>query len=205
MRRRELFALLLLTGCTAVVLAGCGDDTSGGTGGGASSSSSGGASSAGGSNEGGGAQGGAGGGSAPTGLVEWTFDETTHTTSSAQPPTASLQKTASFLILSISAVDTVASATLNVSLSLSAGTGETSIPAGTYVCAPPNMLPGVNVSAAEGSIVATSTNAGHDCDLVLEEQVVDGGVVRGTLVGSLSDGVTTYPIAGSFDLLEPPG
>ena len=107
--------------------------------------------------------------------------------------------------MSIAAVDTVANATLNVSLSLSASAGELSIPAGTYVCAPPTSLPAVNASAAEGSIVATSTNAGHDCSLVLEEQVVDGGVVRGSLVGNLSDGVTSYPISGSFDLSEPPG
>jgi hypothetical protein len=205
MRGRELFALLLLVCSGAVALAGCGDDTIGGSGGAGSSSTSGGATGAGGSNQGGGAQGGAGGGSAPTGLVEWTFGEARHTTSSAQPPIVSLEKTASFLILSISAVDTVASATLNLSLSLSASAGETSIAAGTYVCAPATMLPGVNASAAEGSIVASSANAGHDCELVLEEQVVDGGVVRGTLVGKLSDGVTTYPIAGSFDLLEPPG
>lgn len=198
---RELYALLLASSC-AMALAACGDDTSGGAGGGSSSSSSGGASSAGGASAGGG---GAGGGAASTGVVEWSFDDVAHTTSSAQPPTVSLEKTASFLILSVSAVDTVASATLNFSLSLSAGSGETSIPAGTYVCSPPNVLPGVNASAAEGSIVATSANAGHDCDLVLDEQVVDGGVVRGTIGGTLSDGVTSYPLAGSFDLLEPPG
>ncbi len=198
---RELYALLLAS-CCGVALAACGDDTSGGAGGGTSSSSSGGASSAGGASAGGG---GAGGGAAPTGVVEWSFDDAAHTTTSAQPPTVSLEKTASFLILSVSAVDAVASATLNFSLSLSAGEGETSIPAGTYVCSPPNMLPGVSASAAEGSIVATSANAGHDCDLVLEHQVVDGGVVRGTLIGTLSDGVTSYPLAGSFDLLEPPG
>jgi hypothetical protein len=207
MLAHELYALLCLTCGSAALLSACGDDTGAGAGGATSSSSTGGMASAGGANEGGASTGGGGEGGAasPTGLVEWTFDDAARATSSAQPPTASLEKTASFLILSIAAVDTVASATLNLSLSLSATAGETSIPAGTYACAPSNMLPAVSVSAAEGSIVATSANAGHDCDLVLEEQVVDGGVVRGSLVGNVSDGVTSYPITGSFDLREPPG
>jgi hypothetical protein len=200
---RSSLALLLAAVATAALCA-CGDDASGTGGAGGGAGGAGGVTSAGGAGgEGPSGGGGSGGSAAPSGVVEWTFDQTAHVTTDGQPPTAQLQKASSSLSLSISAVDPVVSATLNFSLSVAAGAEDVSIPAGSYPCAPANQLPTVTVSAAEGSIVATSVNAGYDCTLVLSEDVLDGGPVRGSLEGNLSDGGTTYPLTATFDLLEP--
>lgn len=205
-------------------LAACGDDSGSGGSGGDPTTSSGGAggggassvggASAGGASAGGASAGGAGAGGEPgtgggsceptAGNVAWVYDGNDHTTSAAQPPTVGVGRNGSIFQLTINAVDTVDSGAFNLVTSISAPANVNSIVAGTYPCALPSTLPSVVISMAEGGTNADSNQAGGACTLTLDQEVVEGGAVQGSVSGTVSNGAMTFPFEACFDLVHVP-